>query len=157
MDGDRLGSAVEPVERYLAWLSRIERAPTTVRAYANDLKTFWEFIESRNLRWDRVSLEQLGEFTAWLRAPADNVVVLEGGRAARSTSTVNRILTAVFGFYQFHARHGVSVARALVDERRSGRGGFKPFLHGIARSPAVTLAGCSAPRGSAVTSARRTR
>jgi hypothetical protein len=25
---------VEPVDRYLAWLSSIERAPTTVRAYA---------------------------------------------------------------------------------------------------------------------------
>jgi integrase/recombinase XerD len=32
---------VEPVDRYLAWLSSIERAPTTVRAYAHDLKTFW--------------------------------------------------------------------------------------------------------------------
>lgn len=40
---------VEPVERYLAWLSRIERAPTTVRAYAHDLKTFCEFVESRGL------------------------------------------------------------------------------------------------------------
>lgn len=39
---------VEPVERYLAWLSRIERAPTTVRAYAHDLKTFWEFVEARH-------------------------------------------------------------------------------------------------------------
>jgi integrase/recombinase XerD len=125
---------VEPVERYLAWLSRIERAPTTVRAYAHDLKAFWEFVESRGLAWDAASLEQLGEFTAWLRQPAENVVVLKGGRAARSASTVNRILTAVFGFYEFHARHGVPVARALVDERRMGRGGFKPFLHGIAPS-----------------------
>jgi integrase/recombinase XerD len=125
---------VEPVERYLAWLSRIERAPTTVRAYAHDLKTFWEFVEARGVEWDRVSLEQLGEFTAWLRSPAENVVVLATGRPARASSTVNRILTAVFGFYEFHARHGVEVARALVDERRMGRGAFKPFLHGIAPS-----------------------
>jgi integrase/recombinase XerD len=79
-----------------------------------------------------MSLEQLGAFTAWLRSPADNVVVLETGRAARAAPTVNRILTAVFGFYEFHARHSVQVARALVDERRMGRGSFKPFLHGIA-------------------------
>jgi site-specific recombinase XerD len=125
---------VEPVERYLAWLSRIERAPTTGRAYAHELRVFWEFLESRQLLWDSVSLEQLGEFTAWLRAPAENVVVLETGRAARSSATVNRILTAVFGFYEFHSRHGVGVARALVDERRIARGGFMPFLHGIAKS-----------------------
>jgi hypothetical protein len=31
---------VEPVERYLAWLSRVERSPNTVRAYASDLKTY---------------------------------------------------------------------------------------------------------------------
>ena len=125
---------VEPVERYLAWLSRIERAPTTVRAYAHDLKTFWEFVQARDVEWDRISLEQLGEFTAWLRSPAENVVVLASGRPARASSTVNRILTAVFGFYEFHARHGVEVARALVDERRMGRGAFRPFLHGIAPS-----------------------
>jgi len=125
---------VEPIDRYLAWLSRIERAPTTVRAYAHDLKTFWEFVEAREVRWDAISLEQLGEFTAWLRSPADNVVVLAGGSAARSASTVNRVLTAVFGFYEFHARDGVAVARVLVDERGMGRGNFKPFLHGIAPS-----------------------
>lgn len=125
---------VEPVEQYLAWLSRIERAPTTVRAYAHDLKTFWEFVQAYGLEWDRVSLEQMGEFMAWLRQPAENVLVLPGGQAARSASTVNRVLTAVFGFYEFHARHGVAVARALVDERRSGRGSYKPFLEGIARS-----------------------
>jgi integrase/recombinase XerD len=62
------------------------------------------------------------------------VVVLEAGRAARSPATINRILTAVFGFYEFHARHGVEVAKVLVDQRRIASGGVKPFLHGIARS-----------------------
>jgi integrase/recombinase XerD len=85
---------VDPVERYLAWLSLTERAPTTVRAYAHDMKTFWEFVDARGIAWDQVSLEQLGEFTAWLRQPADNVVVLAGGSAARSASTVNRVLTS---------------------------------------------------------------
>jgi len=125
---------VDPVDRYLGWLSSIERAPTTVRAYAHDLKAFWEFVEAREIAWDAISLEQLGAFTAWLRSPADNVIVLETGSPTRAASTVNRMLTAVFGFYEFHARHGVQVARALVDERRMGRGSFKPFLHGIAPS-----------------------
>jgi integrase/recombinase XerD len=43
------------------------------------------------------------------------------------------MLAAVFGLYEFHARHGVEVAQALVDASRSGRAGYKPFLHGIAR------------------------
>jgi integrase/recombinase XerD len=125
---------VEPVERYLAWLSDIERSPNTVRAYAQDLKAFWMFLEARELEWNRVTLEQLGQFTGWLRQPAENVVVLAEGPAARSAATVNRMLTAVFGFYEFHARRGVQVARALVDRARSGRGSYRPFLHGIAPS-----------------------
>jgi integrase/recombinase XerD len=70
---------VEPVERYLAWLSRIERSPNTVPAYAQDLKGFWMFLEARRLCWDRMTLEQVGEFTGWLRRPAD-VIVLASGR-----------------------------------------------------------------------------
>jgi len=125
---------VVPVERYLAWLSNVERSPNTVRAYALDLKTYWEFLVTHGIEWDRVSLEQLGQFTAWVRQPADNVVLLGNARPARSSATVNRMLTAVFGFYEFHARNGVEVAKALVDRARSGRGSYKPFLHGIARA-----------------------
>jgi len=44
------------------------------------------------------------------------------------------MLTAGFGFYDFHARHGVEFAKALIDQTRSGRGGYKPFLHGFARA-----------------------
>jgi integrase len=123
---------VAPVEAYLAWLSRIERSPNTVRAYAQDLKAFWEFLSGRGLVWDRVTLEELGLFTAWLRQPADNVVLLAGAEPRRAAPTVNRMLSAVMGFYEFHARHGVAVAGALVDRSRSGRGSYKPFLHGIA-------------------------
>jgi site-specific recombinase XerD len=96
--------AIPPIESYLGWLSHIERSPNTVRAYAMDLKTYWAFLRATGTEWDRVTLERVGEFTAWLRQPADNVIVLASGRPARSASTVNRMLTAVFGFYDFHAR-----------------------------------------------------
>jgi integrase/recombinase XerD len=89
---------------------------------------------AHGIGWDRVSLEQLGQFTAWVRQPADNVVLLGKARPARSSATVNRMLTAVFGCYEFHARNGVEVAEALVDRARSGRGSYKPFLRGIARA-----------------------
>ena len=123
-----------PVESFLAWLSHIERSPNTVRAYAMDLKTYFVFLGAAGIPWDRVTLEQVGQFTGWLRQPADNVIVLATGRPARTASTVNRMLTAVFGFYDFHARHGVEVAKVLMDQTRSGRGSYKPFLHGIAHA-----------------------
>ncbi len=38
------GVPIEPVERYLAFLTDIERSPNTVKAYAHDLKDW--FVES---------------------------------------------------------------------------------------------------------------
>jgi integrase len=125
---------VESVDRYLAWLTNIEKSPNTVRAYACDLKLFVTFLAARELAWDQVSLETLGEFTAWLRSPAENVIVLERGTPARAARSVNRTLSAVFGFYEFHARSGVPLARELVARGRSGHGSYKPFLHGIAKA-----------------------
>ena len=125
---------VEPVDRYLAWLTHVEKSPNTVRAYACDLKLFVTFLAARGLAWEQVSLETLGEFTAWLRGPGENVIVLEQGTPARTASSVNRALSAVFGFYEFHARSGVELARELVARARSGYGGYRPFLHGIAKA-----------------------
>ena len=60
----------------LAWLTDCERSPNTVEAYAYDLRAFWTFLVERGLCWDRVGVLELGEFAAWARRPAENVVVL---------------------------------------------------------------------------------
>ena len=60
---------VEPVERFLAYLTDIERSPNTVKAYAHDLKDYWVFLAHRGLDWREVRLEDIGEFVAWLRVP----------------------------------------------------------------------------------------
>jgi integrase/recombinase XerD len=127
------GGEVGPVSGFLRYLHRIERSPNTVRAYAYDLKLFCEFLAGRGLAWDAVGVADLGCFAAWLRRPAPNVVPLPGASPARSSSTTNRALTAVMGFYEFHARHGVPVAAQLVDRSRGGRGSYRPFLYGIAK------------------------
>ena len=60
---------VEAIERYLAYLSGIERSPNTVKAYAHDLKDYFVFLDLRGLDWREVRLEDLGEFVSWLRLP----------------------------------------------------------------------------------------
>ena len=60
---------VAPVERYLAYLTDIERSPNTVKAYAHDLKDYWGFLGHRGLDWREVRLEDIGEYVAWLRLP----------------------------------------------------------------------------------------
>jgi integrase/recombinase XerD len=45
---------VDPVERFLAYLSSIERSPNTVKAYAHDLKDWFIFLGRRGLDWRSV-------------------------------------------------------------------------------------------------------
>lgn len=49
---------------------------------------------------------EIGEFAAWARQLAANVV-LSDEVARRSARTVNRMLKAVVGFYEFHGRRGM--------------------------------------------------
>jgi integrase/recombinase XerD len=128
---------VEPAERYLAYLAAIERSPNTVRAYAQSLALWWEFLQRRDVEWAGAGVEDVAGFVTWLRAPAVNVIVLDTSAARRAESTVNRHLAAVFGCYDFHARNGVALAESLVAWRRVPRGSFKPFLHHVTRGRPV--------------------
>jgi integrase/recombinase XerD len=132
------GSPVEPIERYLAYLTDIERSPNTVKAYAHDLKDYWEFLETRGLEWREVRLEDIGEYVAWLRLPAagrrGEVAVLPSVDPHVATSTVNRKLSALSAFYAHQARHGVDVGELLNTWQLPGRrGGWKPFLHHLSK------------------------
>ena len=126
---DDAGEVVTPVEGYMAHLQALDRSPNTARAYAMSLKLWFEFLGLVGVAWDEVRAEDVSRFIAWLRAPAPNVVVLEGGSARRSAATVNCHLAALSSFYDYHARDGVELAKALVQWRRSNRGGYKAFLH----------------------------
>lgn len=129
---------IEPVERYLAYLSDIERSPNTVKAYAYDLKDYWVFLTFRGLDWREVRLEDVGEYVAWLRLPPAGrdgaVVVLPSVEAHVGTATVNRKLSALAAFYAHQARHGVDVGELLTAWGPAGRwGGWKPFLHHVSK------------------------
>jgi integrase/recombinase XerD len=129
------GGPVEPVERYLAYLSDIERSPNTIKAYAHDLKDWLVFLGQRGLDWREVRLEDLGEFVAWLRLPPSGrdgrVALLPSAGHHCGTATVNRKLSAVSSFCVFHARHGVGLGDLVTELQpvRHRRSGWKPFLY----------------------------
>ena len=130
---------VVPVERYLAFLTDIERSPNTVKAYAHDLKDWFTFLGLRGLDWREVVLEDLAEFVAWLRLPPDGrdgrVAILPSVEHHVGAATVNRKLSALAAFYLHAARHGVDLGALLVTWGPAGqRGGWKPFLHHISKS-----------------------
>jgi integrase/recombinase XerD len=133
------GVPVEPVERYLAFLTDVDRSPNTVKAYAHDLKDWFGFLAFRGLDWRDVRLEDVGEFVAWLRLPPagrdGRVVVLPSVQGHCGDATVNRKLSAVSAFYQHHARHGVHLGDLLRTWQPAGRRGtaWRPFLHHISK------------------------
>src|SRR5205814_9001025 len=89
---------VQLIDEYLAWLTDCERSPNTVEAYAHDLRACWTFLAARGLAWDQVGVLELGEFAAWARRPAENVVVLAEELARLSARTVKRMLSGGGGW-----------------------------------------------------------
>lgn len=133
-------SVVAPAEAFLAHLTAVERSPNTVRAYAHDLRDYFAFLELRGLDWASVRLEDLGAFVAWLRLPPaardGRVVALPSATPYCSAATINRKLSALATFYEFHARHGVDLGELLTTWQPGGRGGsWKPFLAHLGEGP----------------------
>lgn len=130
---------VEPVERFLAYLSSVERSPNTVKAYAHDLKDWCTFLAGLGRYWRAATLEDVAGFVAWLRLPPaardGRVTVLPSVEHHCSEASVNRKMAALTSFCEFHARHGV--AGRSAGEHAAGRAGpatsFKPFLHHISK------------------------
>lgn len=108
------------------------RSPNTVRAYAHDLCDLFEFLRLHNRPWEQLTLEQLGQFVAWLQMPppgrAGEISVLPSVAAHVTASTVNRKLAAVSAFYDFHGRHGVQVDGMWQWRRGRRTGSWRPML-----------------------------
>ncbi|MBV8346619.1 MAG: site-specific integrase [Mycolicibacterium sp.] len=138
---DRDSAMVEPVEGFLSHLHAVERSPNTVKAYAHDLRDWFEFLAQRGLDWSQVRLEDVGRFVAWLRLPetarAGNVAALPSVESVCSEATANRKLSAISAFYEFHHRHGVDLGDLLVTwQRRTTHGGsWRPLLAHLGSRP----------------------
>ncbi|GAB7065764.1 site-specific integrase [Mycolicibacterium hodleri] len=138
---DRDAAVVEPVEAFLSHLHAVERSPNTVKAYAHDLRDWFEFLDERGLEWTRVRLEDVGRFVAWLRLPAaaraGNVAALPTVECGCAESTVNRKLSAISALYEFHQRHGADLGDLLTTwQRRGTRGGsWRPLLAHLGTRP----------------------
>lgn len=138
---DRDFVVVEPAEGFLSHLHAVERSPNTVKAYAHDLRDWFEFLDQRGLVWSQVRLEDVGRFVAWLRLPASarlgNVAALPTVESVCAEATVNRKLSAISAFYEFHQRHGVDLGDLLTTwQRRGTRGGsWRPLLAHLGSRP----------------------
>lgn len=130
---------VDAVEEYLAFLQDLGRSWHTVRAYASDLAIYFDFLHHRGLDWEHVGMPEMAAFSAHLRGtnranPAPNVVLLPRADSRRSPASVQRSMTAVFGFYDFHTE---TVMGQVLVRGRQQRVGIR---HQIARDPRQMVA-----------------
>jgi site-specific recombinase XerD len=58
------GTVIEPIEKYLAYLTALERSPNTVVAHATSLRLFFEFCRRADLAWAEVGAEDVARFAA---------------------------------------------------------------------------------------------
>jgi integrase/recombinase XerD len=130
-----------PADRFLGYLTSIEKSPNTIKAYAHDLKDWFAYLACHDLDWRVVTVEDVAGFVAWLRLPPGardgKVAVLPGVGSHCSAASVNRKLAALTSFCEFHARHGAKLAGLLTAMQPAGRRGaatsYKPFLHHITK------------------------
>lgn len=109
--------AIVPVDQFLSSLTSQDLTPNTVKAYAHDLKDWFSYLEGQGLDWREVRLEDISEFTTWLRVPPkdrDNYLTNAQANKPCSPSTINRKLTAISRFYSFHAATGVDLGDISV-------------------------------------------
>jgi integrase/recombinase XerD len=106
---------VEPIQRYLTYLST-SKSPNTVEAYAYDLKSWWEFLELKSLDWREVQVSDIEDYAYWLRVgDTSKVISMQLVQAIRSEKTVNRSITGITGFYEYH------IANKTVDFKQFDR------------------------------------
>lgn len=125
---------VAPLQQYLTYLSA-SKSPNTVEAYGYDLKAWWEFLGQKQLDWRSIKLSDMEDFAYWLRVgEVEKVISLNPVVAQRSERSVNRAITAVTGFYEYH------IASANIEWQKFERFfcprglNNKGLLTGIARS-----------------------
>ena len=134
LDGDY--QVIEPIQRYLTYLSA-NKSPKTVEAYGYDFKLWWAFLDSRHLDWRNINLNDTEDFAYWLRVGDTSVLSIQPVEAKRSEKSINRAITAITGFYDYH------IANQTVDFKQFNRF-YLPYgitrqglLAGIAKSKPI--------------------
>jgi integrase/recombinase XerD len=129
---------IQPIQQYLQYCEALEYSPYTIKAYAGNLKLYWEFLDDRQLDWKTIKLNQLAEFIPWLRMSDSSAIPLQQQETKRSEKTINTILSPVHSFYDFHFRSGTVENLELYKTFHSpGSKKFKPFLHHITKGSPV--------------------
>ncbi len=98
-----------------------DASPLTCRSYAHDLLRWWRLLAVLETGWEQATIGEVTVLVGWLRAARNpqrrrtsdvrpGTVNLRTGKAALpegyAPTTINHALSALSGFYAFHAHYG---------------------------------------------------
>ena len=107
------GKVIKPIYDYMLFLARNDKSVNTIRNIARYLKLYFEWLKIAGLTYktavDKKSatnkgiLMNLSAFKTWLKYPtvSDKIISMTPVEAVREDSTVNQIMSGVFGFYNY--------------------------------------------------------
>lgn len=149
------GTAVDPIERFLADFWARGMSPSSVESYARALLRWFRFLWSTDTGWERVSRDDVRDFVLWMKStpkpgrPADargqvvNVVTGKHGPGNFfAPATINHNLSVVSAFYEFHIHRfeGPLINPVPVRQGREGDR-FAAHLNPMSALPASPRAG----------------
>lgn len=141
---DGHGEPVVPVLRFLKFKDSSGAAGNTLRAYCQQLKLFFEFLETERPKRDyrKVTIDDMADFLRWLQSPYRSLNVrplrfaVAPGRP-RKPSTVNTVIGTVLQFYDYLMRqedYSIQLSERVKKTIPGSRRGFKGFLHHITKT-----------------------
>ncbi|MUH00719.1 hypothetical protein F7734_53995 [Scytonema sp. UIC 10036] len=60
-------SVIIPIHDYLRYLENKNYSLNTIKAYARNLKLYWEFLQEIGIDWTQITILNLSEFIHWLK------------------------------------------------------------------------------------------
>lgn len=135
---DALGAPIEPVLHFLRFKDNCGRARNTMKAYCSHLKFYFEYLETLNMTFEEVGIDELAGFIRWLQNNGhSSTVILFSGASTRSAETINVYLSTVYAFYDYLSRHekySLRLSEKLTRTISASSRGFKDFLYHINKS-----------------------
>lgn len=134
---DDNGLPIEPILKFIRFKDNTNYARNTLRMYCQHLKLYFEYLQQRDLDFQKVTIDDLALFVNWLQNPYKSLKVIPTHQVdeARSPRTVNIIVNAVLAFYDYILRHeeySNDISDRLKKFVSTPSRDFKGFLYGIA-------------------------
>lgn len=134
---DDNGLPIEPILKFVRFKDNTNFARNTLRMYCQHLKLYFEYLQQRELDFQKVTIDDLALFVNWLQNPYKSLKVIPAHQVetARSPRTVNIIVNTVLAFYDYILRHeeySNNISDRLKKFVATPSRNFKGFLYGIA-------------------------